>query len=190
MGLKAKFNLVILAAFVVGLGLTAAYSWRLTQQSARQEVLQQASIMLASAIAIRNYTDSEIAPLLAQQNEVRFLPQTASFYAYLGLPVNLRGLGFDHVSATTEQHDGVPILIVEGNIVNKAGKAAEVPRLKLVVRNAARQEIYSWTAVPERNRLPPGEAVAFVARLASPPPEGRDVVVRFLNRRDFVTGMR
>lgn len=89
MGLKAKFNLVILAAFLIGLGLAAAYSWRTTQHVARQEVLQQANIMLASAIAIRNYTDTEIAPLLAQQNQVRFLPQTIPFFA---AQANLRAL--------------------------------------------------------------------------------------------------
>jgi hypothetical protein len=117
---------------------------------------------------------------------VRALPQTASFYAMMGLPVNLRGLAFDGVNTATEQHEGVPILVVEGNIVNAAGKAVDVPRLKFIVRNGARQEIYSWTAVPSRNMLPPGEAVAFRTRLASPPPDGRDVVVRFVSRRDIV----
>jgi predicted Zn finger-like uncharacterized protein len=117
---------------------------------------------------------------------VRALPQTASFYAMIGLPVNLRGLAFDGVSTATEQHEGVPILVVEGNVVNAAGKSVDVPRLKFIVRNAVRQEIYSWTAVPSRNMLPPGEAVAFRTRLASPPPDGRDVVVRFVSRRDIV----
>ena len=36
-----------------------------------------------------------------------------------GLPVNLRGLDFDGVATTTEQHEGVPILVVQGNIVNE-----------------------------------------------------------------------
>jgi len=81
MGLKAKFNLVILAAFVIGLALTAAYSWRIAHQAAREEVLQQASIMMEAATAIRNYTDSEIAPVLAQQSQARFLPQTIPFFA-------------------------------------------------------------------------------------------------------------
>ncbi|HTW70550.1 MAG TPA: DUF3365 domain-containing protein [Acetobacteraceae bacterium] len=81
MGLKAKFNLAILAAFVIGLGLTAAYSWRTANQAARAEVLQQAAIMVAAASAIRDYTDSEIAPVLAEQNQARFLPQTIPFFA-------------------------------------------------------------------------------------------------------------
>ncbi len=121
---------------------------------------------------------------------VRALPQTASFYALIGLPVNLRGLAFDGIVSTTEQHEGVPILVVEGNIVNDARKVVDVPRLKFVVRNAARQEIYSWTAVATRTVLPPGEAVAFHSRLASPPLDARDVLVRFVNRRDMLAGAR
>jgi predicted Zn finger-like uncharacterized protein len=117
---------------------------------------------------------------------VRALPQTASFYAMFGLPVNLRSLVFDGINTATEQHEGVPILVVEGNVVNASSKSVDVPRLKFIVRNAARQEIYAWTAVAARTVLPGGEAVAFRTRLASPPVEGRDVVVRFVNRRDIV----
>jgi hypothetical protein len=121
---------------------------------------------------------------------VRVFPQTASFYATLGLPVNLRGVTLDGVVTTTEQRDGVPILVVEGNIVNDARRIVDVPRLKFVVRNAAREEVYSWTAVPPRPSLPPGGTVTFRSRLASPPPDGRDVLVRFVTRRDIVSGPR
>jgi predicted Zn finger-like uncharacterized protein len=121
---------------------------------------------------------------------VRLLPQTASFYALIGLPVNLRGLVFDAVTTSTEQHEGVPILVVEGAIVNRTGAVAEVPRLKLIVRNAAKQEIYSWTASSPHATLAPYQAVAFRTRLASPPPAAADVLVRFINRRDIVAEPR
>lgn len=81
MGLKAKFNLVMLTAFVLGLGLVAAYSWRVVQATARHEVLQQANILIAQGSAIRHYTDAQIDPLLAEQNKARFLPQSIPFYA-------------------------------------------------------------------------------------------------------------
>ncbi len=119
---------------------------------------------------------------------VRAMPQTASLYGLMGLSVNLRGLNFEDVRTATEQHEGVPILMVAGNIVNTSNKVVDVPRLKFAVRNAAREEIYSWTAVPPRSTLPPGEAVSFRARLASPPPDVHDVLVRFLNRRDIILG--
>jgi predicted Zn finger-like uncharacterized protein len=117
---------------------------------------------------------------------VRILPQTASFYAMLGLPVNVRGLALDSVTTTTEQHEGVPILVVEGSVVNNTRKIVDVPRLKFVVRNSANEEIYSWTVVAPRATLPPGDAVSFRSRLASPPTDGRDVLVRFVTRHDII----
>jgi predicted Zn finger-like uncharacterized protein len=131
------------------------------------------------------------AILVGWRNDVvRILPQTASFYSMLGLSVNLRGLAFDSIITTTEQHEGVPILVVEGSVVNNTRKIVDVPRLKFVVRNSANEEVYSWTAVAPRATLPPGEAVAFRSRLASPPTDGRDVLVRFVTRHDIIAGTR
>jgi predicted Zn finger-like uncharacterized protein len=121
-----------------------------------------------------------------RKDVVRVLPQTASFYDLIGLSVNLRGLTFESVTTRSEENEGVPILVVEGNIVNETGKTADVPRLKMAVRNAVKQEIYSWTAAPPRVTLSPGETVTFRVRLSSPPPESRDVLVRFVNRHDIV----
>jgi len=79
---------------------------------------------------------------------------------------------------------------VQGSVVNDTGADTEVPRLRLELRNAAKQEIYSWTVAPPQPRLPAYQAVSFHARLASPPPEGRDVTIRFLTRRDIVADTR
>lgn len=81
MGLKAKFNLVMLAAFVIGLGLAAALAYTIVEQEARANVLQQAQLMIQQASAVRGYTDTEVGPLLAEQSKVRFLPQTIPFFA-------------------------------------------------------------------------------------------------------------
>lgn len=89
MGLKAKFNLVMLAALLVGLALAAALSWRIVQDTARREVLQEAAIMMAQATAIRGYTAKEIGPLLADQIKVRFLPHTVPSWA---AQTNLRAM--------------------------------------------------------------------------------------------------
>jgi HAMP domain-containing protein len=89
MGLKAKFNLVMLAAFLVGLTLAALLSWRIVHDNARREVLQQAAVMMAQASAIRDYTAKEIEPLLADQIKVRFLPHTVPSWA---AQTNLRAL--------------------------------------------------------------------------------------------------
>lgn len=128
--------------------------------------------------------------IVARHKVVAFAPQTASLFASIGMPVNLRGLEFDNVRTTGEMHEGVPVLIVEGTISNVGAKPTEVPRLRFAMRNRSGQEIYAWTSVTGRNTLAPGETAPFRTRLASPPAEGREVSVRFFNRRDALSGMR
>jgi len=119
---------------------------------------------------------------------VREFPQTASLFAALGLPVNLRGLDFEDVKASTEFDGDTMVLAVEGSIGNVTTEAVNVPRLRFALRNGAGQEIYAWTALPARNSLAAGERLPFRSRLAFPPADGRDVIVRFFNRRDLVAG--
>jgi hypothetical protein len=128
--------------------------------------------------------------IVGRAKVVQFAPQSASLYGAIGLPVNLRGLVFENVRVTGEVHEGVPVLIVEGNIANTVGRNVDVPRLRFAMRNRTGQEIYAWTSVSGRSTLAPGETVQFRTRLASPPADGRDVSVRFLTRRDLLAGMR
>lgn len=81
MGLRAKFNLVMLAAFLVGLGLAGALSYKLVHEQARAQVLNEAAVMNGQAVAISDYTANEIAPLLAGQLSRRFLPQSVPAWA-------------------------------------------------------------------------------------------------------------
>jgi HAMP domain-containing protein len=81
MGVKAKFNGVMLVAFLLGLGLAAALSYSLVQRDARLEVVQEARLMIDEASAVRGYTDKEVGPLLTEQSKARFLPQTIPFFA-------------------------------------------------------------------------------------------------------------
>jgi hypothetical protein len=104
--------------------------------------------------------------------------------------VNLRGLVFDGVTTSTEMHDGVPILVVEGNIVNVTAGIIGVPRLAFAARNGKGEEVYSWTALPPRTTLPPHEGMAFHTRFASPPSDVHNVLVRFVTRNDFISGVR
>jgi hypothetical protein len=125
-----------------------------------------------------------VALVGARSEVVRYLPQTASLFAAIGLPVNLRNLKFENVRITKENADGVNVLIVEGVIVSTSGKAAEVPRLRFAARNATGQEVYTWTALPGRSVLGPDETLPFSSRLVSPPADAVDVMVRFFNAQD------
>ncbi|MGE3869744.1 MAG: MJ0042-type zinc finger domain-containing protein, partial [Pseudorhodoplanes sp.] len=133
-------------------------------------------------VAIAVLAVAAIGLLIWRTSIVRIVPQAASFYAALGMPVNLRGVVFENVRTTQEMHEGIPVLVVEGSIVSVASKPSEAQRLRFSLRNEAGNEIYSWTALPSRSIVEPGDSVPFRSRLASPPPEGRDVIVRFFNR--------
>jgi predicted Zn finger-like uncharacterized protein len=121
---------------------------------------------------------------------VRLLPQTASLFDAIGLPVNLRGVGFENLKSTYEFQDGVTVLVVEGSIANVTKDTVDVPRLRFALRNSLGQEVYAWTALPARPALGPKESLAFRTRLASPPSDGRDVMVRFFTRHDLISGTR
>ena len=119
---------------------------------------------------------------------VRLLPQTATFYKMVGLDVNLRGLVFKDVKVTTETVEGKQVLLIEGVITGETRKTVELPRLRFSVRDAQGAEVYAWNAVLEQSVLKPGEKAWFKSRLASPPPEGRNIDVRFFSKRDLVGG--
>jgi hypothetical protein len=123
--------------------------------------------------------------LIGSRNEVvRYLPQTASLFAAIGLPVNLRNLKFDNVRISREAGDGINVLVIEGNIVSTSGKPTEVPRLRFAARNASGQEVYTWTALPSRSVLGAGDSLPFTSRLVSPPADANDIMVRFFNTQD------
>jgi predicted Zn finger-like uncharacterized protein len=129
-----------------------------------------------------------LALIIWRGDVVRLLPQTAMFYKTLGLEVNLRGLAFKDIKISNETVDGKPVLVIEGVIVGETRKPVELPRLRFSVRDAQGAEIYAWNAVLEQPVLKPGEQAFFKSRLASPPPEGRNIDVRFFNKRDLAGG--
>jgi predicted Zn finger-like uncharacterized protein len=129
-----------------------------------------------------------LAVLIWRADLVRLLPQTAGFYKLVGLDVNLRGLRFKDVKVSSEMVEGKPVLVIEGSITGESNKPLEIPRLRFSVRDAQGAEIYAWNAVLEQSVLRPGEKAQFKSRLASPPPDGRNIDVRFFNRRDITGG--
>jgi predicted Zn finger-like uncharacterized protein len=129
-----------------------------------------------------------LALIIWRVDVVRLLPQTATFYKMVGLEVNLRGLMFRDVKITTETVEGKQVLVIEGMITGEAKKPVELPRLRFSVRDAQGAEIYAWNAVLEQTVLRPGEYTRFKSRLASPPAEGRNIDIRFFNKRDLASG--
>ena len=131
-----------------------------------------------------------VALIGARSEVVRFFPQTASLFAAVGLPVNLRNLKFENLRISKDAQEGLSSLVVEGTIVSIANKPMEVPRLRFAARDASGQEVYTWTALPGRSILGPGEKLDFRSRFVSPPENAVDVMVRFANAQDATPGAK
>ena len=81
MGLRLKFNLVLLAVFGLGLLASGYLSYTLLEGNARGEVSRDAGLMMEAALAIRGYTIDQVRPHLELQLMRVFLPQSVPAYA-------------------------------------------------------------------------------------------------------------
>jgi predicted Zn finger-like uncharacterized protein len=158
-----------------------SYAARRERMKARRKQSRRSSRWTAIVLVLFSFN---VALIGARDEVVRYLPQTASLFAAIGLPVNLRHLKFEKVHISKEAQDGVNVLIVEGIIVSDSKKPVSVPRLRFAARNATGQEVYTWTTLPARSILGPGETLEFRSRLASPPADAADVMVRFFTAHD------
>jgi predicted Zn finger-like uncharacterized protein len=161
-------------------------SWLPFRAPARSRARSKPFVTLPTACAAMGAL--VLALVIWRVDVVRLLPQTAAFYRMAGLEVNLRGLQFRDVKVSSETVEGKTVLVIEGAIVGEARKAVELPRLRFSVRDAQGAEIYAWNAVLQQPVLKPGERALFKSRLASPPPEGRNIDIRFFNKRDVAGG--
>lgn len=92
MKLLTKFNLILLVLFGTG-GLVISYvTYTFLIANARREVLQEAELMMASAKSVRDYTSSDLAPLLEQnpQHKTRFLAETVPAFGAISTFNKLR----------------------------------------------------------------------------------------------------
>jgi len=81
MGLRLKFNIVLVLVFAAGIAVSAAVSHRLLQDNAKAEVLGNAGLMMEAALSIRGYTVKQVKPHLEDKLREIFLPQSVPAYS-------------------------------------------------------------------------------------------------------------
>jgi hypothetical protein len=114
-----------------------------------------------------------------RQTIVELWPGLAPLYDVVGLPVEAEGISLIDVAYEHEVEDGQPVLSVSGKIVNISDRELPVPIIRVMLSDQDQHEIYHWmfnTGVPS---LKPGAQSPFVTRLSSPPPEARNLNIRF-----------
>lgn len=81
MSLLVRLNLALGAVLLVAAVASGYACWSILETNAKREVFTEAGLMMDSALAIRDYTASEILPLLSQRIQGDFPPQSVPFYA-------------------------------------------------------------------------------------------------------------
>ena len=76
MRLRTKFNLVLVTACFIGMGAASWLSYRAAQDNALQEIENEIAMIRGNALAVRHYTSTGITPLLADDNDILFIPNS------------------------------------------------------------------------------------------------------------------
>lgn len=117
--------------------------------------------------------------IVLRDSVVTWLPQSASLYAAVGLPVNPHGMDFTGIAYQKQMEGGQIVLAVTGNIVNRSAHELNVPPVRVALFDGDKHELYHWTFIAGVTTLKPGETTRFHTRLSSPPPGTHDLEVRF-----------
>ncbi len=81
MSLLVRINLALLVVFIFGASVAGWVSRSILRDNAKREVIDQARLMMESALAARSYTTKEIKPLLTEKLVTEFLPQSVPSYS-------------------------------------------------------------------------------------------------------------
>jgi predicted Zn finger-like uncharacterized protein len=119
-----------------------------------------------------------------RQTIAELWPRTSSFYAAIGMPVNVRGLAFQDVNYKYEYEEGQPVLSLTGKVVNVSARELPVPEIHVSISDLDKHELYHWNFEAGVSALKPGEAKDFVTRLNSPPQDARGVDIRFVQNNE------
>jgi HAMP domain-containing protein len=132
MGLRLKFNLVLIAVFAIGIACSGYISRRILQENAKDEVVRNAGLMMASAQAVRAYTVKEVKPNLQMQLLRVFLPQTVPAYAATEVFNTLRKTNaeYSYKEATLNPTNPRDKTVEwEADIVNQFRKDESIPEI-------------------------------------------------------------
>jgi predicted Zn finger-like uncharacterized protein len=119
----------------------------------------------------------------ARVSIVRAFPSLGGLYRLVGVEVNAVGMEIRNTKWQIEDHGGVPVLVVSGKVANISKETLAVPRLRLVLRDGDKHELYHWTVILERKELKPGDFTRFSTTLKNPPLEAHDVQIRFAPKK-------
>lgn len=113
---------------------------------------------------------------------VRMWPASARLYALLGIaaPQANEVLQVRAVPRRDEEN-GVPRLVIEGEVINISPDAQPVPKLRVLLKDPNDRVVQSWTFSVSTERLLPGASVPFTTSVSRPSEAATGMVVDFVD---------
>lgn len=139
------------------------------KRRAKLSAVAIAASLLIGVFSLYNYRNSIVS----------MVPAAGPVYELVGLKINIVGFDFANVEVKREFDNGLPVLTVAGDVVNVSSQLMAVPRVRFGLRDGSQQEIYHWTVAVSQDALSPGDRARFSTKLAAPPTEAHDILLRF-----------
>lgn len=121
------------------------------------------------------------AAIVERNRIVSLVPALAPLYALAGFSVNdaAFGLVFRNVSTSRDMENGLPTLVIQGEVANVSSVARAVPKLVAILRDRGEHELQEQSFSVEAAQLLPGETVPFHTTISQPAEEASGVIVTF-----------
>lgn len=117
-----------------------------------------------------------LVAILAHDRIVAMWPGTARIYALAHLEPESAVKGLDIKVTPSRTADS---LVIDGDITNNAGTARNLPKLRVALRDANKNELDSKVIDPPVERLLPGATAHFTTNFSNPNPNATGVAVTF-----------
>jgi hypothetical protein len=132
--------------------------------------------MIAGAIAALVFLGAFFG---GREAAVTALPDLASLYAAIGLPVHLDGIAIEDVAAERSSTSTGDRIVVRGMIRNVSRDEMAVPQLAAILYDSAKVPALGESFDPPAETIARGEAAPFLLTLDGVPPQATEVAVRF-----------
>jgi hypothetical protein len=80
-----------------------------------------------------------------------------------------------------DDKDGVPRLVIEGEVINSSSAELAVPQLKVELKDANQRVVQTWTFSASIDRLAAGASVPFTTSVERPNDAATDMRVSFVD---------
>ncbi len=120
------------------------------------------------------------AGYLARDTILQAIPDTEKLLAMFRPPAPGAGLELGKLESERRSDDGVPVLVIRGEIANPSVGTRELPPLMASLYDAEGKELRSWRFSAAEKTVSAEQQVQFQTELRDPPEAATDLKVSFV----------